>query len=157
MNARFIFLVFLVVVIFAGCSDEDSEVRVTLANCSDWALCPDFHVTVSDGLWDYAFILNESKKSAGPVSTIGSGTLKIDVSIRVDGTETQTNGTIELPLKKDWRWGVYLFIQEKDPISDCCGCMGSESHDLDPILGYGGNERLYIVWGGNSISNPVDY
>ena len=157
MNARIIFLFLIVMAVFAGCSDKGSEVRITLQDCSDSALCPDFHVTVSDGFWVHAFVLNETGKSTGRISTKTSGTLMIDVSIRVDGTETGTHGTIQLPLKKDWRWGIDLFIREDDPISGCFGCVGSQSYDLDPILGYDEKERLYVLWGGNWISNPVEY
>ena len=48
-------------------------------------------------------------------------------------------------------------IQEDNPVDVCFGCFGYEEYDLDPILGFGSNMKLWIVWGGNSISDPVTY
>jgi hypothetical protein len=73
------------------------------------------------------------------------------------GEQTETSAGIELPLKLDWGWGVDIFIQAGDPTHGCFGCMGAESFELDPSLGYDRDTMLHIVWGGNSISNPVYY
>lgn len=147
----------LIIFMLVGCASKESEFRISLANPGGWETCPDFHIMISDGLFDNVFILNESNITAGPLTTRSSGTLRINIIIRVGDNETETKGAIELPLKKDWRWGIDLFIQQNDPIDVCFGCFGSKSYELDPILGYDEDERLFIVWGGNSISNPVLY
>jgi hypothetical protein len=156
MNARSVLLSFLVSIVLAGCADERSEVRIRLENLGG-AAGPDFHVSISDGLFDYDFTLNESDRSAGPFPTRSSGTLKIRITLYADDVITETSGTLDLSLKGDWRWGIDIFIQEEDPTGLCFGCFGSKSYELDPALGYEGNERLYILWGGNSIRNPVEY
>lgn len=157
MTVRIAFLSLLIISMLAGCAGEESLVRISLVNPGSLETCPDFHVMISDGLYDYEFTLNESNIKAGPLPTRSSGTLRIKVEIRLGDSETESKGSLELPLKKDWRWGIDLFIQQNDPIDVCYGCFGSKSYDLDPILGYDENERLFIVWGGNSISNPVVY
>ncbi len=157
MTARIAFLGMLIISTLVGCAGKESEVQIGLANCGGRETCPDFQVLISDGLYDYDFIVNESNIKAGPFTTRSSGTLRINIIILVGGDETETKGAIELPLKKDWRWGIDIFIQQNDPIDVCFGCFGSKSYALDTVLGYDENERFFIVWGGNSISDPVVY
>jgi hypothetical protein len=64
---------------------------------------------------------------------------------------------VSLPVKEDWRWGVGFHISAENPEETCMGCGGSKAFDLDPTLGYGPEERLFVVWDGNWISRPVKY
>jgi hypothetical protein len=157
MNIRLVICAALLIPMLAGCGNEGAEIRVGLQNCSHGDACPEFHVSITDGFWEYTRVLEEPSNTIGPLPTRTSGILRIEVCLYLNGEVTETSGAIELSLRNDWRWGVDLFIQENDPIDVCFGCFGSEAFDLDPVLGFDANERLYIVWGGNSISNPVDY
>jgi hypothetical protein len=143
--------------VVSGCTNERAEFRISLTTCAGGRPCPDVQVTVFDGLFDHDFILNESNRAIGPFPTRQSGTLRIVLKIYDDDRETGTVGTLELPLKNDWFWGVDVSFQENNPIDVCFGCFGSKEYELDPVLGYDDNQRLFIVWGGNSIKNPVLY
>ena len=157
MNMRFVIAATLIVLVVAGCSDKKSQVRVSVQNCAYASECPDIHVSLSGGVWNYDYVLDESKRSTGPLPTGSSGTMHITVALYSAAGKTETTGSLDLSLRKDWRWGVDIFIQEHDPTEYCFGCFGVKSYELDPVLGYDDEVRLYIVWGGNSISNPVDY
>jgi hypothetical protein len=140
-----------------GCWDEKAQVRLTTYKDYESKRYPEIQVTVHDGIRALVFVLNEATSSVGPCKTAKRGTLKIKCVVLLDGERTQTRGSVELPLRSDWRWGVDFFIRDDDPAHTCFGCFGSVSYELDPRLGFGEGKKLYIVWGGNSISNPVIY
>jgi len=86
-------------------------------------------------------------------ATQDHGTLSGEVWLLSAG-DTIAAGRIELPLRDDWRWGVGIFVADSNPMKYCFGCFGSRSFKAAP--GAPG-DSLFLVWGGNSISNPVDY
>jgi len=161
VNRLFLVLVSLMLISSIGCSKDRAEIRLGAQRGFESAEGRELRVTVSENdrvfLRDFEFVLSDARPSAGPFSTAHSGTLKIACVVLLDGNETNGRGEIELPLRSDWRWGVDFFISQNDPIDTCFGCFGSRAFALDPALGYGEAEKLYVVWGGNSISDPVIY
>ena len=157
MNIRVVFVVAACVSLLTGCLDERAEVRLTVYKDYELNQFPEIDVVIRDGMHASELILNESTPSVGPFGTRKHGELKITCTVLLDGEPTQTRGSIELPLRPDWRWGVDFFIRDEDPAETCFGCFGSKSFELDPKLGYGEGKKFYIVWGGNSISHPVVY
>ena len=145
------------IIILAGCAGDDAEIRIGLQNCGGGVPCPDIHVSIADGMWHRECIMNDSNRSVGPVPTMTSGRLLVTLAVFADNVETETIGALALDLRQGWRWGVDIFIQENDPLDVCFGCFGSKEYELDPILGYDPGIKMYVVWGGNSIRNPVDY
>jgi hypothetical protein len=78
--------------------------------------------------------------------------LTIDFSLASRQTEL-TAGQVRLEVIPDWEWEVQFHLSATDPADTCFGCQGSVAFDLA-----GENtSRLYVVWGGNSISDPVAY
>lgn len=70
---------------------------------------------------------------------------------------TASDGTISLPARSDWSWGVDITIDSLNPTRFCFGCMGSQSFPLDARFRRNARDSVWVVWGGNSISNPVIY
>lgn len=140
-----------------GCGPERSEVRLSLYRNAAEEPVPELRVSLRDGLRVEEFTLGGSVRSVGPLETGSAGTLHIDFALLADGVPSETSGSIGLPLKPDWRWGVDFHIAVEDPMQQCFGCFGSRSFELDPALGFDEGLMLWVVWGGNSISNPVVY
>jgi len=59
--------------------------------------------------------------------------------------------TLEVP--SDWEWEVQFHLGLLDPADTCFGCAGSQAYELADDR----EERLFVVWGDNSISDPVSY
>ena len=102
-------------------------------------------------------VLDSTNTVTDEFETGTSGTFPIDFTLLHGGVATTTAGTVGLPLRGDWMWGVDFFLSEADPTLTCFGCMGRLEFDVDPVLGYPPEVKLWVVWGGNSISNPVLY
>ncbi len=105
---------------------------------------------------DYTTI-QEGHVIAGPFQTATSGDLEISGALVDQAGKERAKGAINLPLKPDRRYGVWIIVGSGDPTAGCLGCAGSRSFPLDPALGYAPDVALSIVWGRNSISDPVVY
>jgi hypothetical protein len=150
------FACLFLILLLAGCSGE-AEVRFAVQNNPGSEDVPSVMVTFRDGDKIRRVNLDSSNRLAGPFSTSTSGDLVITCSVLSNQTEIKSSGSITLSLRDDWMWGVNFHISADDPSDMCFGCFGSESFNLDPALGFDEDEKLYIVWGGNSISHPVVY
>lgn len=75
----------------------------------------------------------------------------------VDGAQLLSQGTVTIPRRSDWHWGVTVFNRTEDPERGCFGCFGSVAFDLPPSYRTVDHDSIWVVWGGNSISNPVTY
>jgi hypothetical protein len=143
--------------LFTGCSGGEAEVRFSVQSPPGAEDVPNVTVSFRDGDRIRGVELDASNRVSGKYSTKTSGDLEVRCSIATAQGEMPNVGSITLPLKNDWIWGVDFFISTVDPAAGCFGCFGSESFALDPDLGYEEDKKLYIVWGGNSISHPVVY
>lgn len=85
-----------------------------------------------------------------------SGTLQVEFVVAADPV-TLAEGSVAIPLKTDWRWGVDFFLTDRDPTEMCFGCFGAAAFPLAPEYRTSDADSLWVVWGGNSISNPVVY
>jgi len=74
-----------------------------------------------------------------------------------DSLGSIATGSLELPLRSDWRYGVTVQVDSTDPARYCLGCIGSLAFALRPGVGRSVRDSLWLSWGGNSISNPVEY
>lgn len=73
----------------------------------------------------------------------------------VQGRDTLSSGELRIDLRSDWRWNISFFRGSEDPSGTCFGCVGSAAHALDEVLRTVPADSIWLVWGGNSISNPV--
>lgn len=110
-----------------------------------------------DGVFPGRDLVLEEYEQEGPFSTAHSGNIHIDFALLNNGAPSSTKGSVELPLQSDWGWGVDFWVGDTDPMDMCFGCVGSLEFPLDPTLGYPPSKKLYVVYGGNSISDPVTY
>lgn len=84
------------------------------------------------------------------------GTLEIEVEI-VSDAEVVSSGSLDLPLQPDWGWNVQLFLRAENPHEGCIGCFGYRSFPVAEEFRASPAESLWMIWGGNSISEPVVY
>ena len=68
-----------------------------------------------------------------------------------------SNGSVTVPRRRDWRWRIDVIAATTDPRLLCFGCSGSAAFPLAAGYRAPGRDSIWVVWGGNSISNPVVY
>jgi hypothetical protein len=74
-----------------------------------------------------------------------------------DADAVVSTGTVSLPRKSDWRWGVTISAATTDPEEGCFGCFGSQAFPLAEAFRAPERDSVWVVWGGNSIDNPAIY
>ena len=100
--------------------------------------------------------IDKRHSSAGPFQTAQSGTLHVQFQLLNGESPSTTTGSVDLPLRKDWRWDVDFLVSTTGP-TGCFGCIDSMPFDIDPAFGYQPDMKLWVVLGGNRIKNPVIY
>ena len=85
-----------------------------------------------------------------------SGTAEATFQLAAEG-QALSEGTISLPLQRDWRWSVTIMARTSDPRVECFGCVGSKAFPLAASHRQPDRDSIWVVWGGNSISDPVTY
>lgn len=154
----------IVILIASGCGDDkDARLQLNLINPS--FSIDNIIVTAKDGgltrvLDSDNFRVNGSGYKSDWINTRKSG--KIDISFRIwDGisrsTDPDLEGSLELELKPDWYWSIDFVVAESNPALYCMGCSGSVGFELPSPLQSEQGDSLFLIWGGNSISNPVIY
>jgi hypothetical protein len=73
----------------------------------------------------------------------------------VQGSDTLSSGELRIDLRPDWRWNISFFREDEDPSDRCFGCVGAAAYELGAVLQTVPADSLWLVWGGNSISDPV--
>ena len=68
-----------------------------------------------------------------------------------------SSGLITLPRRSDWRWRVTISAATADPALLCFGCVGSHAFGLAEAFRMPERDSIWVVWGGNWISDPVIY
>ena len=148
-----------------GGTSPASDARVTI---NAWLPAPlaagMLKVKVDDGrtVWNLTgadFQLVGGTQHKGPaLQTTNHGTLTVSYALIPLGSSVAVSaGAIELPLKKDWSYGVDIHADTANPSRSCFGCSGSRAFPLAPNFRSSRADSVYMVWGGNSITNPVIY
>ncbi len=88
--------------------------------------------------------------------TPSAGTMRVTVELR-DGANVVSRGEQPMPLRSDWRWGVTVQIDTINPARFCFGCSSVAGFPIPAEDRRSPADSLWIVLGGNSISNPVAY
>jgi len=95
---------------------------------------------------------------ATPPATVGNTGEALTVTFNlVANGATISTGSVSLPARSDWAWTINILSRTSDPAFQCLGCVGSRAFTLPEAWRSPGRDSLWIVWGGNSISNPVVY
>lgn len=94
----------------------------------------------------------------GPAfDTPQKGTATVTFSVILPDGRAIATGQASVPLRGDWEWDFELMALTDDPKPTCFGCFGSKSFALPADLRSAGRDSLWLVWGGNSIRDPVVY
>lgn len=106
--------------------------------------------------------VNSSADTAGiyPTSrypTASAGSLMVHFTLLAPTDDTISTGDAAIPLKPDWTWEITCYVAPYNPIYGCWGCFGSSAFAMDSAYQDTIADSVFIVWGGNSISNPVIY
>jgi hypothetical protein len=104
----------------------------------------DVSVTFDDGSGSRTVVLETPWQT---FVTRDAGTLS--VRFVVGAPDTLAVGQIELPLKKDWRWGVAAHVSDRNPVDDSF-CVEAKSFPLRRAIPNA--DSLYIAWGGSQLS-----
>lgn len=159
--------VLIAIIFFCGCSvfntdDELSQVRFSLSNNSSFngklplqidmeAPNQEKIITASD------FNKPNASRVIGPFPTSSSGSLLVNAELFDQQNSVVTSTTIELPLKPDWEYDITVAVGPNNPFFQCFGCQDYQAVPISDELAFSESDTLYMLWGGNSISQPVDY
>jgi hypothetical protein len=147
--------------LLVGCGEE---ARISAEARLDSPLTVDMlSVTVRDRdrvwTWQASHFRSTTQRptpSTPEVETRTSGSLEVSFRLEVPG-QTLSEGTVTLPLRSDWRWGVTVMAATTDPQAECFGCFGSSAFPLAEAYRTPQRDSIWVVWGGNSISDPAIY
>lgn len=148
--------------LIAACTDgPGAELTVGVAGQTD-LLRPRLTVFATAGRWQQSWRgseigSDEAPNHSMPVQTPDAGTLQIRAVLNAADGELLAAGEADLVLESDWRWGVTVWWTDRDPALECFGCMGRIAIPIPAELRSNPSDSLYLVWGGNSIRNPVVY
>jgi hypothetical protein len=90
------------------------------------------------------------------LDTRSSGTMRVAFRFASGGT-VAAEGSAEVPLRADWAYGFDVHVDSLDPRRSCFGCIGSRAFPLAAAYRRSPRDSVWLVWGGNSIRNPVVY
>ncbi len=144
---------------FVACRDSD-EARIAVTYRAD-AIVPRAQTTVSITAGRRRYVVEGAELlpvngNVRYLPTPMSGEATVDIAMR-DAQGAIATGQVVLPLKSDWEWGVDLWVDSVNPSRLCFGCFGSLSFPLRSGVRRSARDSLWVVWGGNSIRNPVVY
>jgi hypothetical protein len=148
-------------ILLAGCGDQ---ARLEVRYAGSQLMSQDMvSVYASDGIssweWhgeDLRGVPVEVELGARGVQTTTAGTLSVRFEART-GELPISAGSVQLPLKEDWMWVVELSIGSDSPLHECFGCADARAFAIDSTFQVEPADSLWVVWGGNSIKNPVVY
>ncbi len=155
----------LALLFISGCSffedDDQSQVQLSIQGNSP-VLRQMIHVQLTAPAWSKSlsgkdFGSAEWPNYTLPFETPKSGTLLVRVSLSDSAGQHVSSGSIALDIRSDWRWGVDIFLSNRNPTEGCFGCFGYHAFEADSIYQETPTDSLYLVWGGNSIKHPVIY
>lgn len=73
----------------------------------------------------------------------------------VEGSDTLSAGDLRIDLRPDWEWNIGFMRGSENPAAMCFGCVGAAAYGIAEALQGTPSDSLWLVWGGNSISDPV--
>jgi hypothetical protein len=104
-----------------ACSQDEARMCISVQSLGGSPDTPEVRVTWKRWPADHTVVLDSTRRTIDEFETGTSGTFSIDFTLLLDGAGTTTTGTVALPLRGDWRWGVDLILSEEDPTATCFG------------------------------------
>lgn len=103
---------------------------------------------------DFRSSIQAPTPTTGERKTGTRGEIQFSFRLEAKG-ETVSEGSVSLPLRADWRWGIQVVSATADPGKACFGCTGSKAFRLAPE--YRGPERdsVWLLWGGHAIGDST--
>lgn len=161
-NRRSVTLLCGLLILCCGCSEDEALVRVKLY--PDSLLTRDLiTITVDDGRANWWFDSSSLVSCLGAwatpeIETKNYGSLLVKYRFSDPEGGVVSTGELLLDLRGDWRWGVDILPRDDSAIHTCMGCFGYKAFPiLNPAYKTSEGDSVYIIWGGNSIDNPVVY
>ena len=156
-------LPFTGLILVLGACGEEARISVTATLTSPLKV-EMLTVTVRDGdrliQWtgsDFRPRSDNPVPSTPEIETKTSGP-DLEVTYRLESTgAVLSTGTVSLPRRSDWRWGVTISAATTNPEEGCFGCFGSHAFPLAEAFRAPERDSIWVVWGGNSIDNPAIY
>ena len=147
-------------VLSLACRSRESRAVVTYFEAPGLSGA-ELSLTLDDGVSLRSYPGGELRRQGSALSTpvVGtaeSGTLRVGYEV-TEGGATVSTGEVQLPLRKDWSWGVTIQVDSLDRSRYCFGCSGSKAFPLAAQYRRVPADSVWVTWGGNSISNPVIY
>lgn len=106
---------------------------------------------------DFVTDANHPTPTTTEVGTATSGP-DLQVSYALENADVfLSGGTVTVPRRSDWRWHVTLSAATTGPQEGCFGCFGSMAFPLAQSFRPPERDSIWVVWGGNSISDPAIY
>lgn len=145
--------------VLLACGDRD-EATVSV-NYVDVPQLPRnlLSVTMSDGARTRVLTLDDvgaPGQYGREFATRRQGDLRIGFRFASSGL-TLSEGEATVPLRSDWRYGFDIRVDSLDPTRLCFGCMGARAFPLAAAYRRTAGDSVWLIWGGNSIRNPVIY
>lgn len=148
--------------LFNGENEQPAEIRFTMQNfdvditinASD--IKSQFHIERDD------FSGTHNETSSELYRTAAKGVINISVELYNESKDLFSVGEFQLDLKENWRWEVNLRVDNEGyaPLEGCFGCLAYYSFAINKdAAGESAqlSDSLYVVIGGNYISDPVIY
>ncbi len=155
-------LILLLIIFTTSCSlfdnEQDSQVEFSLDNSSAYEGKLPIKITFSSPGQTKTLTtsdFSDSKSYIGPYKTATSGTLQLTVQMLDTNDKAVTSEIVKLPLKSDWKYYIKVAVGPENPIYTCFICQDSKAFAIDSKLNFPETDSLFIVWSGNSISNPI--
>lgn len=150
-----------VVGLLVACSAGESRIRFGALGDVE-TLRPLLEITAASGDWSlsltgYEIGTADSPNFSREFTTPESGVLTVEAVLRRPGEAPLVVGSIDLDIREDWVWDVHVLLTNENPTQTCFGCMGHEAFAIPEELTAEPGDSLFLVWGGNSISDPVAY
>ncbi len=152
----------LAALLFSACGDE-ARVKVGFHERGALGMSM-LRVSVKDGFHSYElqpsdFDSNgESQPYHSPsLATRTEGTLRFSFALVGPSGDTVSSGAVDLPLRRDWSYEIDIQADSADPARSCFGCQGSRPFPLSAEYQGPTLDSVYVIWGGNYISQPVMY
>ena len=88
------------------------------------------------------------------VSTVGGGQVRVTLDLNGPAGE-KVHGERSFTAENDREWFASFSVGPTNPTVGCFGCLGYLSFPIPASAQMSPKDSAWLVWSGNSISNPV--